>query len=79
VADRSRRVHFRRKLAAMVLVGLGHGESKARRISPNTKTDRMVMLLNLNNIFLLLAGKSIAVAWHRLVMREQPGINQTPR
>jgi hypothetical protein len=38
-----------------------------------SKPTEMVVLLNLDNIFLLLAGVSIAVAWHRLmILNEQP-------
>jgi membrane-anchored glycerophosphoryl diester phosphodiesterase (GDPDase) len=36
----------------------------------------MALLLNLDNILLLLAGVSIAVAWHRLmILNEQPGFS----
>jgi hypothetical protein len=38
-----------------------------------SKPTETVVLLNLDNIFLLLAGVSIAVAWHRLmILNEQP-------
>jgi hypothetical protein len=37
------------------------------------KSTELAVLLNLDNIFLLLAGVSIAVAWHRLmILNEQP-------
>src|SRR5258708_2408172 len=40
------------------------------------KPTEMVLLLNLANILMLLAGVSIAVAWHRLmILNEQPGVS----
>src|ERR1700686_5341500 len=40
------------------------------------KPTEMAVLLNLANIFLLLAGVSIAVAWHRLmILDERPGFS----
>ena len=40
------------------------------------KPIEMAVLLNLDNILLLLAGVSIAVAWHRLmILNEQPGFS----
>jgi len=43
-------------------------------VSPQMpKSTELAVLLNLDNIFLLLAGVSIAVAWHRLlILHEQP-------
>jgi hypothetical protein len=42
-------------------------------LSQVPKSTELVVLLNLCNIFLLLAGVSIAVAWHRLmILNEQP-------
>jgi hypothetical protein len=41
-----------------------------------SKPTEMVVLLNLDNILLLLAGVSIAVAWHRLmILDERPGFS----
>src|ERR1019366_3752977 len=40
------------------------------------KPTEMVLLMNLDNILLLLAGVSIAVAWHRLmILNEPPGFS----
>jgi hypothetical protein len=40
------------------------------------KPTEMAVLLNLDNILLLIAGVSIAVAWHRLmILNEQPGFS----
>src|ERR1700682_1604406 len=40
------------------------------------KSTEMAVLLNLDNILLLLAGVSIAVAWHRLlILNEHPGFS----
>jgi hypothetical protein len=40
------------------------------------KSTEMAVLLNLDNILLLLAGVSIAVAWHRLmILDERPGMS----
>lgn len=40
------------------------------------KSTEMEVLLNLDNVLLLLAGVSIAVAWHRLmILHERPGLS----
>jgi hypothetical protein len=40
------------------------------------RSSAMALLLNLDNILLLFAGVSIAVAWHRLmILNEQPGFS----
>jgi hypothetical protein len=40
------------------------------------KPGELAMLLNVDNILLLLAGVSIAVAWHRLmILNERPGVS----
>ena len=41
-----------------------------------SRPSEMTLLLNLDNILLLFAGVSIAVAWHRLmILNEQPGFS----
>jgi hypothetical protein len=43
---------------------------------PQLPSSEMHVLLNLDNVLLLLAGVSIAVAWHRLmILHERPGLS----